>query len=199
VAAEVLAIGGRRGIVSRFDESEIISWKIGLAYLHIFSFQLHILWKSFGQVLTPVNNFQLLLKLEILDKLRLETFHKWQHKVQRWNWFILVHTSSRETGVLMTLTHKVPKIKMLIAKCSPFLWCQQALTFYCYFVNQYHYHNKRKSDFNRFDYFGWINNTSFSSLLMNGPNKLEHYITIAWNGWPETNTSFWVHSQVQKN
>jgi hypothetical protein len=26
--------------------------------------------------LTPVNNFQLLLKLEILDKLRLATFHK---------------------------------------------------------------------------------------------------------------------------
>jgi hypothetical protein len=29
----------------------------------------------------PVNNSQLLLKLEILDKLRLVTFHKIQHKV----------------------------------------------------------------------------------------------------------------------
>jgi hypothetical protein len=35
---------------------------------------------SYRQVLTPVNNFQLLLKLEILDKLRFATFHKRQHK-----------------------------------------------------------------------------------------------------------------------
>jgi hypothetical protein len=34
----------------------------------------------YRQVLTPINNSQLLLKLEILDKLRLVTFHKWQHK-----------------------------------------------------------------------------------------------------------------------
>ncbi len=31
---------------------------------------------SYSQVLIPVNNFQLLLKLEILDKVRLVTFHK---------------------------------------------------------------------------------------------------------------------------
>jgi hypothetical protein len=31
---------------------------------------------SYRQVLTPVNNSQLLLKLEILDKYRLVTFHK---------------------------------------------------------------------------------------------------------------------------
>ena len=32
--------------------------------------------KSYRQVLTPVNNSQLLLKLEILDKFRLVTFDK---------------------------------------------------------------------------------------------------------------------------
>jgi hypothetical protein len=36
--------------------------------------------KSYRQVLTPVNNAQLLLKLEILDKFRLVTNHKMQHK-----------------------------------------------------------------------------------------------------------------------
>jgi hypothetical protein len=40
------------------------------------TFQLSIIYKSYRQVLTPVNNSQLLLKLEILDKLRLVTFHK---------------------------------------------------------------------------------------------------------------------------
>jgi hypothetical protein len=36
--------------------------------------------KSYRQVLTTVNNSQLLLKLEILDKFRLVTNHKIQHK-----------------------------------------------------------------------------------------------------------------------
>jgi len=35
---------------------------------------------QYRQVLTPVNNTQLLLKLGILDKFRLVTFHKTQHK-----------------------------------------------------------------------------------------------------------------------
>ncbi len=38
-------------------------------------FQLQVLDKSHRQVLTPVTNSQLILKLEILDKLRLVTFH----------------------------------------------------------------------------------------------------------------------------
>ncbi len=38
-------------------------------------FQLQVNYKSYKQVLTPVNNSQLLLKLEILDKLKLVTFH----------------------------------------------------------------------------------------------------------------------------
>jgi hypothetical protein len=41
-------------------------------------FQLSVIYKLYRQVLTPVNNSQLLLKLKILDKLRLVTFHKWQ-------------------------------------------------------------------------------------------------------------------------
>jgi len=36
--------------------------------------------KSYRQVLTPVNNSQLLLKLEIPDKFSLVTNHKIQHK-----------------------------------------------------------------------------------------------------------------------
>ena len=72
---------------------------------------------SCRQVLTPINNFQLLLKLEILDKLRLVTFHKWQHKESAM--LELVHTSLREMQVLMTLTHKMSN--MLVTKRRPFL------------------------------------------------------------------------------
>jgi hypothetical protein len=39
-------------------------------------FQLGVIYKSYRQVLTPVDNSQFLLKLAILDKLRLATFHK---------------------------------------------------------------------------------------------------------------------------
>jgi len=39
-------------------------------------FLLQVIDMSYRQVLTPVNNCQLLLKLEILDKLRLVTFLK---------------------------------------------------------------------------------------------------------------------------
>ncbi len=48
------------------------------------------------QVLTPVNNFQLLLKLEILDKLKLVTFHKRQHKESAT--LKLVHTYSHNVS-----------------------------------------------------------------------------------------------------
>jgi hypothetical protein len=60
--------------------------------------------KSYREVLTPVNNSQLLLKLEILDKFRLVTYHKIQHKENAA--LYLVHTSSGEMGVLMTLNHR---------------------------------------------------------------------------------------------
>ncbi len=38
-------------------------------------FQLSVIYKSCGQALTPVNKSQHLLKLPILDKFRLGTFH----------------------------------------------------------------------------------------------------------------------------
>ncbi len=41
---------------------------------------LNVVDKSYRQELTPDNNSQLLLKLEILDKFRLVTNHKIQHK-----------------------------------------------------------------------------------------------------------------------
>jgi len=62
----------------------------GLVFRYFF--QLHIIYMSYRQVLTPVNNSQFLLKLEILDKLSLLTFHKWQHKESAT--LKLVHTSS---------------------------------------------------------------------------------------------------------
>ncbi len=46
------------------------------------------------QVLTPVNTSQLLIKLESLDKLRLVTFHKLQHKETAL--LELVHTNSNK-------------------------------------------------------------------------------------------------------
>ncbi len=60
--------------------------------------------KSYRRVLTMINNSQLLLKLEILDKFRLVTNHKTQYKENLQHY--LVHTSSGETGVLMTLNHR---------------------------------------------------------------------------------------------
>ncbi len=60
--------------------------------------------KSYRQVLTPVNNSQLLLRLEILDKFRLVTNHKFKHKGNLQHF--LVYTGKGETGVLMTLKHQ---------------------------------------------------------------------------------------------
>ncbi len=67
-------------------------------------FQLSVIYKSYRH---PINNSQLLLKLEIPDHLRLATFYKWQHKETAT--LELVHTSSGETQLLMTLIHKVSK------------------------------------------------------------------------------------------
>jgi len=68
-------------------------------------FQLGVIYKSYRQVLTLVNNSQLFLKLEILDNLRLATFHKWQHKETVTS--ELIHTSSGEIRILMTLIHNL--------------------------------------------------------------------------------------------
>jgi hypothetical protein len=62
-----------RGILWHCSENSV--WLVQILYL-----RLQVIYKSYRQVLTPVNNSQLLLKLEILDKLRLVTFHKIQHK-----------------------------------------------------------------------------------------------------------------------
>jgi hypothetical protein len=55
----------------------IYSEKSVWVVLQILYFRLQVIYKSYRQVLTPVNNSQLLLKLENLDKLRLVTFHQW--------------------------------------------------------------------------------------------------------------------------
>jgi hypothetical protein len=88
-----------------------------LAYSSDTLFQLCIIYMLYRRVLTPVNNSQLLLKLEILDKIRLVTFHKQQHKESAMS--ELVHTSSRKMQVLIALTHKM--LKMLITMSAPFL------------------------------------------------------------------------------
>ncbi len=72
--------------------------------LQILYFRIYVTDKSYRQVLTPVNNSQLLLKLEVLDKFRLVTFHKIQHKETAT--LQMVHTSAGETGVFMTLNHR---------------------------------------------------------------------------------------------
>jgi hypothetical protein len=53
-----------------------IEGKICLAYSSDIVFQLRVIYKSYRQVLTPVNNSQFLLKLQILDKLKLVTLHE---------------------------------------------------------------------------------------------------------------------------
>jgi hypothetical protein len=73
-------------------EKKILYSKIRLAYLQILYFSL-VLFTSH-----PVNNSQLLLKLEIIEKLRLATFHKRQHRESVT--LKLVHNSSGEMSVL---------------------------------------------------------------------------------------------------
>jgi hypothetical protein len=72
----------------------------------------NVIGKSYRQVVNQVNNSQLLLKLEILDKFRLSSNCKIQHKENLLHY--LVHTSSGEMGVLMTfLNHRA-----LTKQCS---------------------------------------------------------------------------------
>jgi hypothetical protein len=75
--------------------------------LQILYFKLQVIYKSYRQVLTPVNNAQLLLKLEILDKLRLVTFHKntIQRKIQHFNWLNLVQ-EKWEFSLPWTIEHQ---------------------------------------------------------------------------------------------
>ncbi len=66
-------------------------------------FQLSVIYKSCRQALTPVNNSQHLLKLPILDKFRLGTFHTCATQ-RNYN----IRTGSGEMRVLMTLIHDTP-------------------------------------------------------------------------------------------
>jgi hypothetical protein len=53
---------------------------------------------------------------------------------------------------------------------------------------------QRKMKWCEYGLWSHILNTSFSSLLMNGPNRFEYYITISWKGLTRTNTlDFWTH------
>ncbi len=86
--------------------------------LRILYFRLQVIHKSYRQVLTPVKNSHLLLKLEILDKFRLVTFHKIWHKETAT--LKLVHTSSGEMGVLMTLNNRASTQRCSPLKCAIF-------------------------------------------------------------------------------
>ncbi len=66
---------------------------------------------SYRQVLTPVNNFKLLLKLEILDKFKIVTFQKIQHKVKC---NILTGYQFRRNENSHDLDSKSIEVKMLI-------------------------------------------------------------------------------------
>jgi len=78
-----------KNIITCYGEKSV--WLL----LQILYFKLQVIYKSYRQVLTPVNNSQLLLKLEILDKLRLVIFHKntIQRKTQHLTGLILFRRS----------------------------------------------------------------------------------------------------------
>ncbi len=60
--------------------SDVLIVKNTFGFTILYCTVFNVDYKFYGQVLTPVNNSQLLLKLEILDKFRLVTNHESQHK-----------------------------------------------------------------------------------------------------------------------
>ncbi len=74
---------------------------------------------SYRQVLTPVNNSQLLLKLEILDKLRPVTFHT--TATQRKCIVITGSYQFRRNESSHDLDSQSVEVKMLVALGMPFL------------------------------------------------------------------------------
>jgi len=98
-------------------------------------FQLQVIHKLYRQVLIPVNNSQLLLKLEILDKLRLVTFHTMA--TQRKCTVITGSYQFRRNESSHDLDSQSIKVKMLVALGVPFL----SPLLHCYSVIQYNYHN----------------------------------------------------------
>ncbi len=81
--------------------------------------RLQVLHKSYRQVLTPVNTSQLLLNLEILDKLRLVTFHTMT--TQRNLNVITGSYQFRRNESFHDLGSENVKVKMLVALGVPFL------------------------------------------------------------------------------
>ncbi len=73
-----------------------------------------VYYKSYRQVLTPINNLQCLLRLPIFNKTRLVAFHKTVGQRNYTNWFLLVRES--ESAHDLDLLHAI--IKMSITKCS---------------------------------------------------------------------------------
>jgi hypothetical protein len=83
-----------------------------MARSSIFYFRLQYIYKSYRQVLTMITNLQLLLKLEILDKLRLVTSYKnTTQRKYKFNWF----NPDRRNGNSLNLEPQRVDITMLAA------------------------------------------------------------------------------------
>ncbi len=104
-------------------------------------FKLQVIYKSCRQVLTSSNNSQLLLKLDILDKLRLvtKTTVQRQRKLQHF----LVCSGMQETGDSTTLNHCVSEQQhtRCFACTSIFTWQCQASALHPDRVKCCCYHN----------------------------------------------------------
>jgi hypothetical protein len=76
-----------------------------------------VIYKSYRQILTPVDNLQHLLRLPIFDKTRLVAFHKTTTHRNYTNWFLPVS----EKRVLMTgdLDSLHAVLKTIVAKRTP--------------------------------------------------------------------------------
>jgi len=72
--------------------------------------------KSYRQVLTPVNNSHVLLKLEITRQV--QTCYKPHNTTQNKLQHFLVYTSTGEMGILMTLKHSVDITMLAACVCT---------------------------------------------------------------------------------
>ncbi len=99
-----------------------------------------VYYKSYRQVLTPVDKLQHLLKLPIFDKTRLVAFHKKVRQRNYTNWLLpeRENKSAHDLDSLWALT------KMIITKCSPQTYDAklQCLMLLICWVKQLHYHKK---------------------------------------------------------
>ncbi len=74
-----------------------------------------VYYKSYRQVLTPVNNLQRLLRLAIFDKTRLVAFHKKVRQINYTNWFL----PDRENESAHDLDSLRAVTKMIVTKRMP--------------------------------------------------------------------------------